>query len=131
MKNRYVLHLDTSAGLWEVIDTATGYIKLSTPSASSAVAFAESLKAADDKAAAETPRLLALIARKLVLIPVLVSLGYFIIGLFFHWKDGSPAFPWLAISAGALLVLTILWGIISLIFNLTEGNSDDESSRSN
>lgn len=127
MKKRYVVQMDTPTGLWDVIDTTTGYIKRTTPSASSAVAFANSLNTAYDLTRYETPWLIALVARKIVIIPVLVSLSYFLIGLIFHWKDGSPEFPWLAVSAGALLALTILWGMISIVFNLTEGNSDDES----
>lgn len=124
MKNRYVSTYRPHNDTWEVIDLYSGQVMRTTNSEGSAKSYADGLNETESTRLQQVPPLMALVTRKLILTPVCLSVTYFLIGLFGYWYGGYPEFPWLALSAGGLLVLSILWGMISIIFSAVASLED-------
>ena len=112
--NRYyvrkTLHHD-----YEVLDSFSGHVVCLSSDSRHCESIAHRLN--QQERHSMTNRLtLALAFRKIVIIPLLISVCYAVLGLLIQFLQGTPDFNWLAVSTGALCILLMIYGGISFIF---------------
>lgn len=112
---------------YKVVDTVTGTVCKITSDSNLAHDLADSLNLTASSPRQDFQATAALALRKMLLVPLTLSLIYFLLGLFMHATQGYPQGSWLLISSFGLLGLLVLWGSLSFVFTIAAGKPYKES----